>query len=519
MTTLSPIMAIMQITEIYSHMGYTVIQDDQILIPDKYNYSLHIIDLDQFRDMIQNIKSNIVLLNNSKSYTFGDSIRSLEDKLTTLYNDHHYTRSKRGLFNIIGTIDKWITGSMDNEDREIINNHLAAIDSKNDNLIKNNNKQVQINENFQKAILSLTKSINIDKNNIQEFINRKIDEAFLRLIIFEIKLNIEKIDKMLSELQDDIVFSNLNMIHPSILTHNEITQFQINADKMKLLHIGYTKTKHNRLIFLIKIPNNLITINKKLIVPIRDTQNCTSINTPITPVLEYNQVYYSYMEHKSLLQLTHLNHCTIYNTCSTQQSCNTDIEALNDNTLIIQQAHKVLVESTCDERKIEITGNFYINFNNCSVRIFNKTYSNTLLHVQNKYYISSIHSNLNNQIKLNDTKTNVLYNTNIMTETLDYDYNQISNTYNPILIVIIIILVILIICIICTVYHTQIKACTKIQEDLHPKGGRVIYSGQQAPIYNDLCTTNVEVDVLQSQQNAKPADVGAQLPAHRIVLA
>lgn len=70
--------------------------------------------------------------------------KTLTDKLLTLGNGHHSIH-KRGAINMIGTINKWISGSMDDEGRQIINDSLETIIANNHNLIKNMNTHIKIN--------------------------------------------------------------------------------------------------------------------------------------------------------------------------------------------------------------------------------------------------------------------------------------------------------------------------------------------------------------------------------------
>lgn len=73
-------------------------------------------------------------------------------------------------------------------------------------------------------------------------------------------MNIQAVDKILTELQDNVILSNLNIIHPSIFTHNEIQTYQITAHKIKLLRVGLARTTTDHPIFLIKIPFHIIPV-------------------------------------------------------------------------------------------------------------------------------------------------------------------------------------------------------------------------------------------------------------------
>lgn len=136
------------------------------------------------------------------------------------------------------------------------------IQSNENNVIENMNNQIKINDNFNKSINTLLNAIKDDRIIVQEFIENKVNKTTIKLLIIETKLRIQELNRIINELQDDIIFSNLNIIHPSLLTHNEIKDFQIDVTKIKRLKVGFSKTNTNKLIFLIKIPNEMININK-----------------------------------------------------------------------------------------------------------------------------------------------------------------------------------------------------------------------------------------------------------------
>lgn len=166
---LQPTMAQLHIEKIESNTGYTIVQETQILIPKTYNYSLHIIELDQIDKLIKGLKTSASLLPEVLSYSLIRDIDKLQYKLLTLGYEHQ-TKQKRGLINFLGKINKWIAGTMDDEDRQMINQHLEIIDTNNHNLITNMNKQIQINENFNTSLNKLFNVIQNDRQIIQDFL-------------------------------------------------------------------------------------------------------------------------------------------------------------------------------------------------------------------------------------------------------------------------------------------------------------------------------------------------------------
>lgn len=84
-------------------------------------------------------------------------------------------------------------------------------------MINTINQQVQINNNFTISMNKLTETIQKDREIIFDFLTKQTNDQKEKLAIFEVKLNIQEVDKILTEIQDNIILSNLNIIHPSIL--------------------------------------------------------------------------------------------------------------------------------------------------------------------------------------------------------------------------------------------------------------------------------------------------------------
>lgn len=192
------------VEKIDSRIGYTILQTERIDIPTSYNYTVHIINISELTDILNQI--DIVVSNTSdtqfKEYV-QDYISKLEHKLFTLNMNSQYRKS-RGLLNAVGKIQKWLYGSMDDEDRQVINEHLATIDINNHNAIENLNSQVHINTKFIDSINTLKKTILTDRNMYTEMIKDKIIE---KTTMYNIRLNLKEIDDTINTLQDNVMFS------------------------------------------------------------------------------------------------------------------------------------------------------------------------------------------------------------------------------------------------------------------------------------------------------------------------
>ena len=414
--TTQPTLTQLQVEKIEVNHGYAILQIDQILIPTSYNYSLHIIDLEQLNNVIEELYSNVLLFPPLTSQPLESEVKLLQDKLNTLQNGHH-TLQKRGLINAIGSINKWISGSMDDEDRQIINRHLETLGRNNRDLKDVINQQVRINENFNSTLRNLLNKIKQDDKIIRETILKENNEYGRKIGLLEVRLRLQEIDRLLNELQDNIILSNFNIIHPSLLTHEEINTYEITADKLKALKVGYSKTDTNNLIFLIKIPYQLTIANKKLIIPSRQINTCLSIDSPITQTIEYENKYYEYDLTKALHQLNLLRHCIFKENCHITKNCKTEIYSIDGGSIIIELADKMKLHSSCDERQFDLNGNYFIQFYNCTINLNNITYQNNIKRIKNKYVFPElIHKTENSTIQFNNIDFESIDNINELKE-------------------------------------------------------------------------------------------------------
>lgn len=130
---------------------------------------------------------------------------------------------------------------MDDEDRQNINNHFEIMDGNAHNLITNMNEQIDINNNYNNSINMLLITIQNDRKNVLNVISTQNNRINLQVNIFDLRLRIQEANRILSELQDNIIFTRVNIVHPSLLTHTEITKYKIDAEKMKGIQVEFTK--------------------------------------------------------------------------------------------------------------------------------------------------------------------------------------------------------------------------------------------------------------------------------------
>ena len=116
---------------IETELGYTELKTDEIEINDKFDIVLHIIyphEIDKVIDILEKT-INTLDLGTNKEVTI-HQISNIRNKLKTIIPH----RAKRGLINVGGYALNWLYGTMDDDDRQNIENHLRIVEKNNHNL-------------------------------------------------------------------------------------------------------------------------------------------------------------------------------------------------------------------------------------------------------------------------------------------------------------------------------------------------------------------------------------------------
>ena len=79
-----------------------------------------------------------------------------------------------------------------------------------------------------------------------------------------------------------------------------------------------------------------------------------------------------------LNELKPSNNCVIKNNCKLVEDFDTRMELVNDGTLLVQNQEKILIKLKCNETETvhTIQNNTLIEFENCTILIKDKQYSN-----------------------------------------------------------------------------------------------------------------------------------------------
>lgn len=151
--TTSLAQAMLVITPIASNKGFTMINMGEGEIVNQTQTILHIINLDHIMETLDEIKKFEIV---KQDLEIRKECITLYSKIRSIIP--FKKRTKRGLINIVGTAQKWLFGTMDNNDREEIEEHLRTTDINTQNTVQEVNKQIRINTQLEENMKNIFES-------------------------------------------------------------------------------------------------------------------------------------------------------------------------------------------------------------------------------------------------------------------------------------------------------------------------------------------------------------------------
>jgi len=259
---------------------------------------------------------------------------------------HLSKRNKRGLLNPLGSIIKFITGNLDNEDSLQIRNSLEKIETSQTNVIKKVNRQLSITQNLMVNINQTMSTIIKNQNTIsqkllelQEAINKVTFEFihFLEIkdILSQLKLNLDSLLHFVTEIENAITFAKLGIAHPSIISLENLYKINLelsnlyNNDQLLIIKEDYLRSYYNiiktnvyffddKIIFSLDFP----LVNSKTFQYYRLFSIPTKNKTVLLPPSSYislSDTEYQY-HNEECTKLEHNYFCEANNLQSTQEN-------------------------------------------------------------------------------------------------------------------------------------------------------------------------------------------------------
>ena len=336
---------------------------------------IHPINLTSIQDSIESLVS-IGYNSLAKDNPLGNIIWYKTKKLYSSFHQikpQHHHRERR--WDTLGSAWKWIAGSPDADDLRIINSTLT-------NLIDENNRQYQVNENINHRLTQLTEAINnvIDRVNSDTTITKEIEAI-------TIIMNIDIIEKTIEDIQDAIIWSKSSLIANRILSIQDINviksslrdqgvntelpeealrlvtpKFAVNGDiLLYILHIPQFSSKNATIMRLYPLPQKNQIIHDYPDFLIQDEETLFETTKPEETIQKASYLK-EFDDHciKSIIYGKQ-THCTSSFNNRTSQSF------ILSNTILITNARNNTLGSDCGPDNRTLSGNLLIHFKNCTV--------------------------------------------------------------------------------------------------------------------------------------------------------
>lgn len=312
-------------------------------------------------------------------------ISNARDKLESL-QPH---RPKRGLINALGTVVKYIAGNPDQEDLQIIQHSLGMLQAQENDLTKNQMKQIRINESFQNRINNITNTIRKISSQISLINNTLRQDVTLEQInlIFSTDLLIHALE----DIEEQVEFSKQNLLNKNILSledKNYIFQKLVHQDlKLKFVDEIFLYSSASiaigkgNVVILVKIPildNNPYELLELQTISI----NQTKIKTDIQWVAKHqSRILPQHDKCKICDNTLPLEDECIYKILTHQKpKCSivkteqpTRIKEIMRGLILIDTKINLQIFSTCGDSRL-ISEPTVIETENCTINILNYTF-------------------------------------------------------------------------------------------------------------------------------------------------
>lgn len=367
----------------------------EVEIVNQTSTIIHVIDPTEINNILTQIETNLERLDIDSKNLINSEIKVIRARIKSI-TPRNNVRRRRGLINFAGSVQKWIFGTMDDDDRQEILEHLKVTDENNHNAITNLNKQIKINTHFNESINILKSSVEEDRIKMTEAFNgirKQNDEIVKHSLYVDQIIKLRYLENKVDQIQDNIISAKHNIIHPNILTAEEIELYKIDFYKLKLIKVGILEYKNQMLIIAIKIPQNYIKTDLKLLTPLPN-KDYFEIDENNEYIVEIENKFLEYKEDTMLKDLKISKNCVWTKQCKLRYNNKTKIEILDDETILIKNALEEKLIQNCDDRNISLSKNYFITFYNCKIKLYQETFYNQKKIIQDKYFYPSNNFNL-----------------------------------------------------------------------------------------------------------------------------
>lgn len=307
-------------------------------------------------------------------------VRSLEKIL----NELRPRRSARSI-DALGTAWKWIAGTPDHEDFQIISDQTK-------NLLRNNQNQIIINKAIEERLEKITNMTNALLNTV------KTSDTLRTLIVKDVERKLKVINEELVNINYAIQWAKTGIVNSFIFSSSELTIVQdlfINqslpySNLIEALEFGEVRVSSNKnmLIFIINLPKTENTTCKTLFIrPIRKGNLTINLQTE-NVILCQNSILMIKNKCKTINEISLCKRENVDNITDTKCIPNllSGIPSICPTTnhhhlpiveevmsgLVLLNGYKGVI--TIDKEEISLNGTFVIKFHNTSLMIGDKSF-------------------------------------------------------------------------------------------------------------------------------------------------
>jgi len=372
--------------KIETNKGYAEIKVGVTQLVSKYHIILHKINPEQIKHMLEHYRNST---NDIKDNHYKKLINVEIDNTESMLHTLLPIRQKRSLINAGGRLLNWAFGTLDDQDKDAIDKHFENLENNNNEIIENLNRQVEINDNFNKTFQQIEHIIKNDRelvlqqlNGIGHFKDALMDETRAILKLF----TINSLKQGVQSIQQNIIAARSGTFHPGILSKEEITKYDINFRKLRNIKIGTAFYRQKTIVLAIKIPTKFVDANKIIRVPIPNN-DYEQINMVPETEIQLNNKSYKYTDENSVSELKASTSCVLIGKCQLIKNKSDKIIELDDNMVIAVNQNGSKLNSSCDQRHLTLKGHYLITYSNCSIQIDNVMFKNTVISFEQKFIL------------------------------------------------------------------------------------------------------------------------------------
>lgn len=331
-----------QINNLDTDHGYLIFSDKPLELPTEFEHHclrINITEIDKANNLFRKHLSN---------YTKSPHLKYLYGKLQRQLNGltlHGESRQKRGLINAVGSMFKFLFGTLDDDDRVKFQGQLENMGKNSIQLHEMNNVINQINENMEKMER-----------------NRNMYDSFT----YELMQFIEYVEDVEMGMQ----LSRLGLFNPKWLNYDKLDNVN-NRNILLVKTSTWINHQDNIILIISHIPINFKTFNTLKIIPYPDHNGYQLDYTSTTSYFELDNKIYT----RENIQIDDecISKILLHTTpiCNFEHVVNTEsIMYVEPNVIVTWNLSTTFVKQNCQSNTdLSIQGNKIIRISDCELQI------------------------------------------------------------------------------------------------------------------------------------------------------